>query len=102
MEKRNIREKVTLIVGDCSLPELGISDEDYETLCKNVTHIFHAAALLNMDEHLRKAFIVNVSATETLLKMAKKMNHLKVNCSDCVFSWVEECHTHTHLSLIHI
>lgn len=79
MEKRNIREKLVLIAGDCSLPELGISNEDCEMLWKNTTHVFHAAALLSMDEHLRKAFVTNVSATETLLKMGRKMLQLKVS-----------------------
>lgn len=78
MEKPNFSKKLHIIAGDCSLPGLNISAKDYEILSGNVSFVFHVAASLNMDDHLSKAFLTNVCATQSLLEMAKKMERLKV------------------------
>lgn len=69
--------KIHIISGDCSSPGLGLSDEDRQILSK-VNIIFHAAATLNMDQHLKTAYITNVLATKFLLEFSKTLPNLKV------------------------
>ncbi|MBJ7224073.1 MULTISPECIES: type I polyketide synthase [unclassified Brenneria] len=39
--------KLSVISGDVSQPRLGLSDEDYQSVCENVTDILHNAARVN-------------------------------------------------------
>ncbi|XP_017770686.1 PREDICTED: uncharacterized protein LOC108558317 [Nicrophorus vespilloides] len=71
------KEKVSLITGDCALPDLGIQDADKETITKEVNIILHSAATVRFDEHLTIATNINVRAIRDLIAMAKKMPQLK-------------------------
>ncbi|CAH0385718.1 unnamed protein product [Bemisia tabaci] len=73
----NYLSKVELVEGDMSEDRIGLSDADYDKLMREVHIIFHAAASLRMDEHLRYAYQTNVTATKFLLEMARKMPQLK-------------------------
>lgn len=66
------------IPGDVSEKNLGLSDEDTETLIKNVNVVFHAAATVRFDEKLRLAYAINVQGTRDLLALCEKMENLKV------------------------
>ncbi|RZC36696.1 fatty acyl-CoA reductase -like, partial [Asbolus verrucosus] len=76
----NFTNKVTLINGDCSLPDLGLSDEDKETLVAEVNCILHCAATVRFDEKLRNATHINVRAVIDLIRIAKQMKNLKKSC----------------------
>lgn len=52
-EQPNFHEKLVPIFGDITLPELGIKPEDLKFLCDNVNVVFHSAATIRFDEHLR-------------------------------------------------
>ena len=47
-------KKVFAITGDISLPRLGMSDDDVDTVIENTSVIFHSAATVRFDEELRK------------------------------------------------
>ena len=47
-------KKVFAITGDITLPRLGMSDEDFDTVIENTSVIFHSAATVRFDEELRK------------------------------------------------
>jgi alcohol-forming fatty acyl-CoA reductase len=66
------------IPGDVSQKNLGLSEEDAQTLIKNVNVVFHAAATVRFDEKLRLAYSINVQGTRDLLKLCDKMENLKV------------------------
>lgn len=66
------------IIGDCEKPNLGIGDNDRNTLISEVEIIFHAAATVRFDAHLRDAVNINIRATNDLLDMAHSMKQLKV------------------------
>ncbi|XP_065365046.1 putative fatty acyl-CoA reductase CG5065 [Calliphora vicina] len=64
------------IAGDCQELGLGISSEDFEKM-KNVTLVFHSAASVRFDDHLRSAILLNTRGTHELVKLATKLKHLK-------------------------
>jgi fatty acyl-CoA reductase len=70
--------RVVSVSGDCTLPKCGLEPEDWETMAAEVTHVFHAAAALRMDEHLRAAYAINVQATKDLIALAENMKKLRV------------------------
>lgn len=70
--------KLTPITGDCEKPNLGISENDRNILISEVEVIFHVAATVRFDAHLRDAVNINVRATSDLLDLAHSMKQLKV------------------------
>ncbi|XP_001946873.2 fatty acyl-CoA reductase wat [Acyrthosiphon pisum] len=70
--------KVSGIAGDCSLPGLGLSVSSRNTLIKEVNIIFHGAATVRFDEHIRVAMDINVSGTREMMNLAKTITNLKV------------------------
>lgn len=40
-------EKLVVVAGDLSLPKLGLSTDDYSTLCEKVDTIIHNGATVN-------------------------------------------------------
>lgn len=71
--------KISVVAGDCSLPGLGLSVSSRNTLINEVNIIFHGAATVRFDEHIRIAMNINVLGTRELLNLAKKITNLKVN-----------------------
>uniref|UniRef100_A0A1B6LEQ3 Fatty acyl-CoA reductase n=2 Tax=Graphocephala atropunctata TaxID=36148 RepID=A0A1B6LEQ3_9HEMI len=86
-------KKVKIVTGDCSLPGLGLSEE-HKALLSHVNVIFHAAATLSMDQHLRVAYITNVVATKFLLEFAKTLSYLKA------FMYISTAYTHAYRDLV--
>ncbi|XP_045465613.1 fatty acyl-CoA reductase wat-like [Harmonia axyridis] len=90
------RHKVVPIEGDCCLPELGISEQDQQTLIQKVNIVFHAAATVRFDEKIGTAVSINVKAPLYLVKLAKQIHNLKcfmhisTAYSNCVRNLIEE------------
>lgn len=80
----NFREKIAAVKGDCSLPRLGLSDEDYKLLTRNVSVIFHGAATVRFDEPLKLATNINVRGVLEMMKFAKECPMLKVGRTNMV------------------
>ncbi|VVC44679.1 Hypothetical protein CINCED_3A006734 [Cinara cedri] len=70
--------KVSGIAGDCSLPGLGLSLSSRNKLINEVNIIFHGAATVRFDEHIRVAMSINVSGTREMINLARKITNLKV------------------------
>lgn len=68
--------KVFPISGDCQELGLGISKDDLDKI-KNVTMIFHSAASVRFDDHLRSAILLNTRGTYELVKIAGNFKKLK-------------------------
>lgn len=77
-ERPKFYHKISAIAGDVSLPGLGISPRDRQELAKNVNIVFHAAATIRFDEHIRTAININVLGTREIINLAKEMTNLKV------------------------
>lgn len=78
-EKPKFYHKVSAIAGDVSLPGLGISQSDRTKLADEVNIVFHGAATIRFDEHIRTAININVLGTREMIKLAKEMTNLKVS-----------------------
>ncbi|XP_045538577.1 fatty acyl-CoA reductase wat-like [Papilio machaon] len=65
------------IEGDLSKKELGIGDLDRNIITEQVNIIFHAAAIVNFDEILKVATLVNVRGTREIVRLAKCCKQLR-------------------------
>ncbi len=72
-------ERLIPIEGDISLPGLGINDIDLQTITDNVSVIFHLAATIRFNEHLKKALSFNVLGVREVVQLARKTKKLEVN-----------------------
>ncbi|CAI6349494.1 unnamed protein product [Macrosiphum euphorbiae] len=76
-EQPNYLEKVTAVIGDCCLPNLGIQEQYMDIMKDEVNIVIHSAATIRFDEHLRKAVNINIIALQDMLKMSQEMRDLK-------------------------
>lgn len=72
-------KKIIPVAGDLSEIRLGLSDDDYNILVKNISIVFHVAATVRFDEPLRDAIIKNVRGTREVVALAKLMQNLMVS-----------------------
>jgi fatty acyl-CoA reductase len=72
------RNKVFAIQGDISMPELGISEQDIQTLINEVSIVFHSAATVKFDEALKTSIEFNVLGTRRVIQLCHKLKELKV------------------------
>ncbi|XP_011307905.1 putative fatty acyl-CoA reductase CG5065 [Fopius arisanus] len=92
-----ILSKVVMIEGDLCQPDLGISETNREELMKNVSVVFHCAAILQFDLSLEDALSINVFGTRRLLLLCYRMTkieafvHVSTLYSTCNQSKIEEC-----------
>ncbi|XP_066584285.1 fatty acyl-CoA reductase wat-like [Prorops nasuta] len=71
------RHKVVPMLGDCSKPDLGLSEADKNILISDVSIIFHVAATVRFDEKLRDAVAINIGGTKEILQISRKIKNLK-------------------------
>jgi len=71
-------DKVVCINGDVSDPDLGLSAEDRQRLCSEVTIVFHSAATVKFNETLRTAVTLNTLGTQRIIDLCRSMTKLKV------------------------
>lgn len=70
-------EKIKVIQGDVLEEQLGISDNDRNTLHENVDIVFHCAANVRFDQPLQGAVKFNTLGTHKMLMLAENMKQLK-------------------------
>ncbi|KAL1502598.1 hypothetical protein ABEB36_007719 [Hypothenemus hampei] len=73
----NFREKIHPVVGDVSLPDLGLNEIDQHLLIQEVDCVMHFAATVRFDEKLRLATYINVRGVRDFLQLAKQMKKLR-------------------------
>ncbi|XP_058118914.1 putative fatty acyl-CoA reductase CG5065 [Anopheles ziemanni] len=69
-------EKIRLIRGDILSQGLGLSEADHRELVENVEMVFHCAANVRFDQHIRQAVDINLNGTIRVLALAEKMHKL--------------------------
>jgi len=67
--------KLVVVEGDVTLPELGLSATDLKLVCDHVSVVFNCAASVRFDEDLRTAVNMNVRGPQRVLKICKQMLH---------------------------
>ncbi|KAJ8939202.1 hypothetical protein NQ318_019443, partial [Aromia moschata] len=70
-------QKIRVVPGDISLPDLGLNDDDREKLIAEVDCVMHFAATVRFDEKIRMATNINVRSVRDLLKMCQQMKKLR-------------------------
>jgi thioester reductase-like protein len=70
-------ENFALVEGDITQANLGISDEDLETVLAETTDVFHLAAVYDLAVEKDLAYRVNVEGTRQVNELVKKMPHLR-------------------------
>ncbi|KAI1285384.1 putative fatty acyl-CoA reductase [Halotydeus destructor] len=68
--------KVVPVPGDIALPGLGITENDQQLLCNEVSIVFHSAATVKFDEPLRTSIEFNVLGTRRVVQLCHKMPQL--------------------------
>ncbi|XP_011053043.1 PREDICTED: putative fatty acyl-CoA reductase CG5065 [Acromyrmex echinatior] len=76
-EVPNFHKKIVPIIGDSNIKDLGLSESDRNMLISKVSIIFHMAANMQFYGKIKISTIVNIDATATILKLAKRMPNLK-------------------------
>lgn len=72
------RSKIVPVKGDIAEENLGLSDEDWETLQESVEIVFHSAATVRFDEDLKDAICLNLKGTQNIIKLCRGIKHLEV------------------------
>ncbi|XP_046615044.1 fatty acyl-CoA reductase wat-like isoform X1 [Neodiprion virginianus] len=95
-EQPKYRHKIVVVSGDCSLPNLGLYNDDRDLLIREASIVFHVAATVRFDEQLKYAVAINVNGTKEVLDMCRSMYNLKsvvyvsTAYSNCNRSIIEE------------
>nr|CAI5831494.1 unnamed protein product [Callosobruchus analis] len=71
-------KKLKLIPGDVGIAKLGLSQEDETLITSKVNIIYHVAASIRFDDHLRDAIRLNLYGTVQVVKLALKCQRLEV------------------------
>ncbi|HKX84081.1 MAG TPA: SDR family oxidoreductase, partial [Pyrinomonadaceae bacterium] len=69
-------DNFALIEGDITQPNLGIADEDIETIRDETTDVFHLAAVYDLAVDKKLAFKVNLDGTKNVNEFARSLPHL--------------------------
>lgn len=88
--KPDFIKHVKLIPGDMDKENIGLSQEDEQFVIENTNIVVHAAGALSMDEHMKRAYNVNVRATKIMLEMFQKMPQRKS------FVYISTAYAHSH------
>ena len=75
-------KKVKVVEGDVAEPNLGLNQEDWDMLQRDVTLFFNAAASVRFDDPLKRAIFTNTRSTKYAVLLAKGMNKLKVSIKE--------------------
>jgi fatty acyl-CoA reductase len=78
-QQPNVMEKIMVVKGDVTLPELGLSSSDLQLLIENVSIVFHSAATIRFNEELKTALEMNVKGPMRLLEICRQMKRLEVS-----------------------
>ncbi|CRL06850.1 CLUMA_CG019522, isoform A [Clunio marinus] len=74
----NIFSKIVLVSGDLQKLELGIANDDQESLINEVEIVFHVAADVNFTQSLREAIETNVRGTREIIHLCRRIIKLNV------------------------
>lgn len=92
----NVHEKIRAVYADLNQKDLAISKGDMQELLSCTNIVFHCAATVRFNDHLRHAVQLNVTATQKLLLMASQMPkleafiHISTAFSNCNLKHIDE------------
>jgi NAD(P)-dependent dehydrogenase (short-subunit alcohol dehydrogenase family) len=77
-------ERVVGIVGDLSQLRLGVSDEDVARLSGSVDHLFHLAAIYDMEADADAQALANVEGTRNMVELAHAVEAGRVHMTSSI------------------
>uniref|UniRef100_I3PN85 Fatty acyl-CoA reductase n=1 Tax=Helicoverpa assulta TaxID=52344 RepID=I3PN85_HELAU len=87
-------EKIVLIPGDITAPDLGITSENEKMLIEKVSVIIHSAATVKFNEPLPTAWKINVEGTRMMLALSRRMKRIEV------FIHISTAYTNTNREVV--
>ncbi|KAJ0182950.1 hypothetical protein K1T71_000926 [Dendrolimus kikuchii] len=90
-----IFNKLIPVAGDVGEDNLGLSDQDRQTIIENVNVVIHSAATLDFEENLKPTVKINLLGTRRVMELCKQIKDLKVMIqvsSAFVNSYLTEAH----------
>ena len=72
---RFLRERVEIVDGDVSQPELGLAPDASEFLRKNLDLVVNSSGLTDFNPDLRDALLTNVDAAVSIVEFVRKSDH---------------------------
>jgi thioester reductase-like protein len=72
---RFLRERVEVVEGDVSQPDLGLAPEVLEVLRKNLDLIINSSGLTDFNPDLRDALLTNVDAAVSIVEFVRQSDH---------------------------
>jgi long-chain acyl-CoA synthetase len=72
----SIAHRVRIICGDVTESQFGLSDEEYDELAKQTTHVVHSAATVQFNLSLDVTRAINVGGTKHVMSFAKRVQEL--------------------------
>ena len=70
-------ENFAIIDGDITVPQLGVSDEDFNDIREEITSVFHLAAVYDLAVDRNTAFHVNLEGTKNVNEFCRKLPNLR-------------------------
>ncbi|XP_074041928.1 putative fatty acyl-CoA reductase CG5065 isoform X2 [Leptinotarsa decemlineata] len=77
-QNEHFLNKIIPVNGDIKEVNLGISEEDRKSLIENVNIVYHSAASVRFDDHLKDAILTNVRSAREIITLALEMKSLDV------------------------
>jgi nucleoside-diphosphate-sugar epimerase len=84
-------QETTILDGDITKPDLGLHDNQIQTLQSEIHFIIHAASSINLIHGLRSTFKNVIQPSETVAKLALQCHHLER------FVYVSTAYANSHL-----
>ena len=75
----NYGQRIIPIIGDLSLPQLGLQEEQWQHLALTVNTIYHCGAVVNMINSYEQLKPTNFQATQEIIKLACTTTRKKIN-----------------------
>lgn len=75
-EKPEVMKKIYPVFGEITLPNFGLSDEQFKRVTENTEIMFHLAASLKLEATLKPNILMNLTGTKYVLDVAKQMKRL--------------------------
>ncbi|XP_064480324.1 putative fatty acyl-CoA reductase CG5065 isoform X1 [Ornithodoros turicata] len=71
-------QKIVVLDGDLTLPDLGLKPQDRALLISKVNVVIHSAATVKFDEPIKNAVRMNLNGTRKIINLCNEMEDLKV------------------------
>lgn len=71
-------DRLIALGGNIDADNLGLSEQDQQTVFSNVNYVFHCAATLDFEASLKTTVEINLLGTRRIVELCKKVQHLKV------------------------